>query len=313
MPDTPENPGAPVIGAPTDVIFHVRVLDSCGQWGIGVVGHDGSISIRTGTVTEQESYKATRAESVLAAFAAVLEAAATRQYVVLDVSNILVRTAIAAMIDSVPNVLLSATTAAGIHRTAVVKAMDGLPVPAGPRLNPDARSLVVSTDASIASGGQVAGLGWVISSADGAVLSCGQKTSDVNRNGDILTGELLAIRCGIQSVISRHPVPAHGQGTVLIQSDSRAALHLLQTLGAGRHPAACSTDQIKLARKILDETGHIPVVFRWVKGHQGNEANEAADRLAMLARRNREFGVEAAVGTRMFRDLRDDLVTPLAA
>lgn len=30
----------------------------------------------------------------------------------------------------------------------------------------------------------------------------------------------------------------------------------------------------------------MPVTFRWVKGHQGNEANEAADRLAVLARRN---------------------------
>jgi ribonuclease HI len=298
----------PASGAPTDVILHVRILDDSGQWGIGVLEDDGTLSIRTGEVQPQESFTATRTESVLAAFAAVLEVAAERQYVVLDVSNILVRKAIAGMIDCVPNVLLSETTAICAYRTAVVKALEEMPVSTEVRLNPDARSLVISTDASIANGGQVAGLGWVVSAEDGTVLSCGQKTADVTRCGDILTGELLAIRWAVQSVISRHPVPVEGQGTVVIESDSKAALRLLRVIGAGRHPASFTMDQIKLARRILEECGSMPVHFRWVKGHQGNEGNEAADRLAVLARRNREFGVTAEVGTRMFRDLRNELV-----
>lgn len=49
----------------------------------------------------------------------------------------------------------------------------------------------------------------------------------------------------------------------------------------------------------------MPIVFRLVKGHCGDEENEAA---GQLARRSREFGVTAEVGTRMFRDLRDELV-----
>jgi hypothetical protein len=170
-------------GVPTDVIFHVRVLDEVGQWGIGVLEEDGSLSIRTGEVQSQESFSATRTESVLAAFSAVLEVAATRHYVVLDVSNILVRKAIAGMIDSVPNVLLSETTAICEHRTAVLKAIEAIPVSTEVRLNPDARSMVVSTDASIANGGQVAGLGWIIATDDGTVLSVGQKTADVSRAG----------------------------------------------------------------------------------------------------------------------------------
>jgi ribonuclease HI len=303
----------PAPGAPTDVILHVRVLDRLGQWGIGVLEDDGSLSIRTGEVQPQDSFSATRTESVLAAFSAVLEVAAERQYVVLDVSNILVRKAIAGMIDTVPNVLLSETTAICAYRTAVVKAMEEMPVSTEVRLNPDARSMVISTDASIATGGLVAGLGWVVAAEDGAVLSVGQKSVDVSRCGDILTGELLAIRWGLQSLISRHPIPVHGQGTVVVQSDSRAALRLLRIVGADRHPAACTTDQIKIAKRILEECEHMPIQFRWVKGHQGNEANEAADRLAVLARRNREFGVTTEVGTRMFRDLRDQLVTPVAA
>ncbi|MET4144172.1 ribonuclease H family protein [Arthrobacter sp. UYCo732] len=314
MSPAPETITAPAsAGAPTDVILHVRVLDEAGQWGIGVLEDDGSIGIRTGEVEPQTSFSATRTESVLAAFAAVLEVAAERQYVVLDVSNILVRKAIAGMIDSVPNVLLSETTAICAYRTAVVKAMEAMPVSIEVRHNPDARSMVISTDASIATTGQVAGLGWIVADEDGAVLSVGQRTADVSRCGDILTGELLAIRWSLQSLISRHPVPVQGQGTVTVQSDSRAALRLLNTLGAGRYPSACTTDQIKLAKRILDEIGTMPVQFRWVKGHQGNEGNEAADRLAVLARRNREFGVTTEVGTRMFRDLRDQLVAPVAA
>lgn len=298
----------PAAGAPTDVILHVRVLDNTGQWGIGVLEDDGILSIRTGEVDPQETFSATRTEAVLAAFSEVLEVAAARQYVVLDVSNILVRKAIAGMIDSVPNVLLSETTAICGHRTAVVKALEEMPVSTEVRLNPEARSLVVSTDASIANGGMVAGLGWVVAAEDGTVLSCGQKTADVARCGDILTGELLAIRWALQSLISRHPVPAESQGTVLVQSDSKAALRLLRILGADRRPSSFTTDQIKLAKRILDESSHMPVVFRWVKGHRGDEGNEAADRLAVLARRNREFGVTTEVGTRMFRDLRDELV-----
>jgi ribonuclease HI len=303
----------PAAGAPTDVILHVRVLDNTGQWGIGVLEDDGILSIRTGEVEPQESFSATRTEAVLAAFSAVLEVAAARQYVVLDVSNILVRKAIAGMIDSVPNVLLSETTAICGHRTAVVKALEEMPVSTEVRLNPDARSLVVSTDASIANGGMVAGLGWVVAAEDGTVLSCGQKTADVTRCGDILTGELLAIRWALQSLISRHPVPAESQGTVLVQSDSKAALRLLRILGADSRPSAFTTDQIKLAKRIIDESSHMPVEFRWVKGHRGDEGNEAADRLAVLARRNREFSVTTEVGTRMFRDLRDSLITPIAA
>lgn len=295
-------------GSPADVIFHARVVDDTGQWGIGILDETGALEVRTGSVAPGETFTDTRADAVVAGFAAVMDAASARQYVTLDVSHPILREAISSMLDLVPTIMLSATTAIGVHRSAVVAAMDDMPVPeAEVRLNPAAVSLVLSTDASIAHGGKVAGLGWVISGTDGSVLSCGQRADTVARCGDILTGELLAIRWGLQSVISRHPVPAPEQGTVTIESDSRDALRILRTLAAGRVPRTCTAEQLKLARKILDESAHMPVVYRWVKGHNGNTMNESADRLAVLARRNSEFGVTAEVSQKMFRDLREDL------
>jgi ribonuclease HI len=55
------------------------------------------------------------------------------------------------------------------------------------------------------------------------------------------------------------------------------------------------------------------VSFRWVRGHAGHEGNEAADRLAVLARRGEEFKVPKETRARMFGDLRDDLVGKAAA
>lgn len=65
------------------------------------------------------------------------------------------------------NVLLSETTALAEHRTAVVKAIEAMPVSTEVRINPEARSMVLSTDASIANAGLVAGLGWIIATEDG--------------------------------------------------------------------------------------------------------------------------------------------------
>jgi ribonuclease HI len=139
------------------------------------------------------------------------------------------------------------------------------------------------------------------------VLSCGQRTSATRRCGDILTGELLAILYGVQAAIREHQVPVSGEGTVVVQSDSRPALRLLRTVRAGRYPEACTTNQIRVARKVIEECGIIPIQFRWVKGHHGNELNEGADRLAVLARRNQEFGVEAGLGQKMADVVRDEL------
>lgn len=99
MSSAPDTLPAHAATGATNIILHVRVLDEVGQWGIGVVQDDGSLTIRTREVASQSSISVTRTESVLAAFAAALDVTVGWQYVVLDVSNILIRKAIAAMID----------------------------------------------------------------------------------------------------------------------------------------------------------------------------------------------------------------------
>jgi ribonuclease HI len=134
----------------------------------------------------------------------------------------------------------------------------------------------------------------------------------VSRRGDITLGELAAIRRGLDAARTRgFPHPDHGTVTVL--SDSRIALSTLRKVRKGESVAGVPNDSIKEAEAVLARTGGHPVVFEWVKGHRGHRLNEAADRLAVMARRNAEFKVARPIADRMFTDLRAELTEPLAA
>jgi ribonuclease HI len=50
-----------------------------------------------------------------------------------------------------------------------------------------------------------------------------------------------------------------------------------------------------------------------VKGHNGHAANEAADRLAVLSRRNEEFKVPSHMRTRMLQTASEDIFDQMAA
>jgi ribonuclease HI len=291
-----------------------------GAWVVAYPEADGQCSVRSGLVEAQATAELTRAEAAVAALGCVLQLAPDLGLIDLDVPGGLeLRRAFFEATRLIPAIRLANPVHAESYRDAAQEALSALlpPAPAPVTPLPDlraapARSLVIGVDASIAASGSVAGLGWVVATVDGDVLSCGQDTLTVSRRGDITFGELAAIRCGLDAARTRgFPNPDHGTVTVL--SDSRSALSTLRKVRNGESVAGVPNDSIREAEAVLAKTGGYPVVFEWVKGHRGHRLNEAADRLAVMARRNEEFNVTRAIAHRMFADLRSELTGPLAA
>jgi hypothetical protein len=50
----------------------------------------------------------------------------------------------------------------------------------------------------------------------------------------------------------------------------------------------------------------VNISYEWVRGHNGHPFNELADRLAVLARRNREMGVDEVTNARMIASIRQE-------
>lgn len=156
-----------------------------------------------------------------------------------------------------------------------------------------------------------AGLGWVAATMDGVILGCGQDTMKVCRRGDITLGELGTIRRGMASARSAGLIlPQH---SVTVLSDTRLALNTLRKVRDGVSLAGLRADKVKEAEVILSKIRHQAVCFEWVKGHRGHRLNEAADRLAVMAGRNKEFTVPREAADRMFAELQPEVVQPFAA
>lgn len=161
--------------------------------------------------------------------------------------------------------------------------------------------LVLTTDASMRSRGEVSGSGWVLDYRSG----CGETMPDpitgmgiepAHRSHGIAWAELAAIRRGVRAVLDRHPVLADGVGRLTIRTDSRVAIAKLRSALRGQ---AQGREWDELCQQILRCLVSCQMSLEWVRGHNGDPANEAADRLAMLARRNREFGTDEHTGRAM--------------
>ncbi len=301
----------------TEVTVRIRIVpgDRSGAWAVGYQDADGEMLIRSGIAAAQGTAALTRAEAAVAALAVVLQLAGTLGAIDLDLPcEMEMRRAFYDALRPFPAIRLTSPTVPGPQRAAIAEVLTVLAPPSTePPLQKQvpARSLVVAVDASIAANGSVAGLGWVVATGDD-VLSCGQGTLTVTRRGDITLGELAAIRRGLQA--ARHKrFPAAGHGTVTVLSDSRIALSVLRKVRGGESTHGVPPESIREAEAILALAADHPVVFEWVKGHRGHRLNEAADRLAVMARRNEEFKVTHTIADRMFKDLRAELTGPLAA
>ena len=149
----------------------------------------------------------------------------------------------------------------------------------------------VATDASKGRGPTV-GLGWVVTSGDGSTFRTGSGTSTSCSN--ILHGELVAVRRGVQLALSLNPALRGGIGTLRVFSDSRTGLALLRRGLDGdapaRLPGLIRGELVRLCSLLSEASAEL----HWIKGHAGDPLNELADRLAVLARRSREAGLDGA-------------------
>ncbi|MBT8162555.1 MULTISPECIES: RNase H family protein [Arthrobacter] len=135
------------------------------------------------------------------------------------------------------------------------------------------------------------GCGYVLAYSNGADPILGACTS-VSTHGGIRAGELAAIRRGLQCTVGHHPVLREGVGDLKVLTDSRAALEVLERVSTGTLQPFDDTDSVAECKRILGSARGVKISYEWGRGHNGHPLNELADRLAVLARRNREIGVD---------------------
>jgi ribonuclease HI len=139
--------------------------------------------------------------------------------------------------------------------------------------------------------GQTAGLGWVVTAGGGNAFRTGSGTAEC---ASVLHAELVAMRKGIRLALSLNPALARGIGRLRLFSDSRTGLDLLrQAMGGGLPDGVAGQVHAELMR-LCALVAATSVGLHWVKGHAGDPLNELADRLAVLARRSREAGLDPA-------------------
>lgn len=165
--------------------------------------------------------------------------------------------------------------------------------------------LVLACDSSRGRGKSVNGCGYVLAYANGADPILGAYTA-VSAHGGIRAGELAAIRRGLQSTLGHHPVLREGIGDLKVLTDSKAALEVLERVATGTLQPFDDTDSVAECKRILGSARGVNISYEWVRGHNGHPLNELADRLAVLARRNREMGVDEVTNARMIAAIRQD-------
>ncbi|QTG82577.1 ribonuclease HI [Arthrobacter crystallopoietes] len=159
----------------------------------------------------------------------------------------------------------------------------------------------IATDASRGRGSRWVGHGWVLTFAGSVGPVLGYKAVDV---GNVLEGELRALRFALLAARSAYTGALDGRSAVTVSTDSQLALRML--LQQGFEPPSSNGRCASEVLRIRELTKHADVHFRWVKGHSGDPLNTFADRMAVLARRCREAGLSPEETDRLAAAVREE-------
>ncbi|MDQ0619221.1 ribonuclease HI [Arthrobacter globiformis] len=86
-------------------------------------------------------------------------------------------------------------------------------------------------------------------------------------------------------------------------------MEVLDRVSTGALQSYDDTDSVAECKRILSSAHGVNISYEWVRGHNGHPLNEPADRLAVLAHRNREMGVDKVPNARMIASIREDAKT----
>ncbi|WP_181032336.1 ribonuclease HI [Arthrobacter sp. ZGTC212] len=160
----------------------------------------------------------------------------------------------------------------------------------------------ITTDSSRGKRSAWLGHGWVLDFGSDSRLILGQKVSE---GTNILEGELRSIRYGLQAARGAYAASLQGSSDLTIRSDSQLALRMLTE--PGFEPPSSNRFCREEVSRILHYTRFATVTFSWVRGHDGDPHNTAADRLAVLARRTREADLAFDEVRRLNEQVRRDV------
>lgn len=143
--------------------------------------------------------------------------------------------------------------------------------------------LTLATDASVGGRSNWRGHGWVMDFNLDSHPIMGLRAT---QNGSVLEAELRSIRLGLTAARTRHGGTVDGRCSIQILSDNQTAVRLLSE--PTFRPLSLSAGCVSEIAAIAALTRSSTVSYDWVKGHGTHTLNNAADRLAVLARRAKE-------------------------
>jgi len=166
--------------------------------------------------------------------------------------------------------------------------------------------IILYTDASKGTGATL-GTGWSITYPKGPdpVFGSSSSRAPVGVSG----AELIAIQNGLSDIAFMHGSQADASPIrVTIRSDSQSALRIVSSIIDGTELAVSMPHPYlrDVLRSITEYSKQFKLRTEWVRGHNGDPGNEAADRLAVSARRVAELGTPADVARNIFSGIITD-------